>query len=49
MAQAYYPEGTAGFLGLGGYYHKFIRHYVIISHPLTNLLKKGTVFIWTRD
>jgi len=37
------------FLGLAGFYRKFIKHFAIITRPLTNLLKKGTYFIWTSE
>lgn len=38
-----------GFLGLAGYYRRFICNFGIISRTLTNLLKKGVVFQWTKD
>jgi hypothetical protein len=52
-AVASWPEprsarGIRGFLGLAGYYHKFIRDFSSIVAPLTRLLCKEA-FAWTLE
>ena len=42
-------KGVRQFLGLEGYYRRFIKDFRRIAKPLTKLLQKNEVFQWTED
>jgi hypothetical protein len=37
------------FLGLAGYYQRFIPNFSNISMPITELQKKGNKYVWSKD
>ena len=39
-------KGVQAWLGLSGFYRRFIRDYAKIARPLTTLLKKEVPFVW---
>nr|GEU55930.1 reverse transcriptase domain-containing protein [Tanacetum cinerariifolium] len=42
-------KGVRSFLGHTGFYHRFIQDFLKISRPLTRLLKKDTLFIFSKE
>ena len=47
MPHPYTPKEVKQFLGLVGYYRKFIPEYADIARPLNALTRKDTEFVWT--
>ena len=39
--------GIRSFMGITGYYHRFIEGFSKFSYPITSLQKKGTKFLWS--
>ena len=39
--------GIRSFMGITGYYRRFIEGFSKIAYPITSLQKKGTKFIWS--
>jgi hypothetical protein len=38
-----------GFLGMAGYYRRFIEEFSKIAGPMTKLLRKNTPFVWSEE
>ncbi|GJT87547.1 putative reverse transcriptase domain-containing protein [Tanacetum coccineum] len=43
------PTKVRQFLGLAGYYRRFIKEFSLISKPLTKLTKKNKPYVWGDD
>ena len=46
------PKNVAdirSFMGLGGYYRRFIELFSKVAYPITSLQKKGRIFKWTSE
>jgi hypothetical protein len=37
------------FLGFGNFYHRFIKGFFHLAHPLNDLLKKDKKFVWSEE
>jgi hypothetical protein len=42
-------DDIQSFLGLAGYYQRFMEGFLMISKPMTELLEKDKKFEWTSD
>ncbi|RLM74197.1 hypothetical protein C2845_PM15G12530 [Panicum miliaceum] len=42
-------KDVRSFLGMAGYYRRFVKMFGLISKPLTSLLKKGQIFVWNES
>ena len=43
------PKEVKQFLGLAGYYHKFVPRFSDLSRPLTRLTREDILFEWTKE
>ena len=43
------PTEVKSFLGLAGYYRRFVQDFSIIASPMTKLLRKNSKFEWTGE
>ena len=43
------PKEVNQFLGLAGYYHKFVSQFSDLSRPLTRFTRKDVLFEWTKE